>query len=783
MSDYEYKTEGRRMIHLIVLLEYTIYATFLSLEAVYHGWEGWAVVVCLSGLLLCWVMHTRQLLTPPQRLLVYECLQMVMFFYYGVHGAGVLDLTPVILLVIIIFHMTGNAGYVYIAAGTYFVTVLYVMAMGRGTSIGGGNLIRILLHLAVVLLSVVVSKIAIAMREGDAFRAEERIRQLAEDNRRTEDFLTNVSHELRTPINAVTGISAVLLKSDVNAKTKTGLVSIQEAGHRLFEQIGDILDHTEINTGKLVISEESYMISSVITDILAELTLLGVKTDVDVIFDVDANVPSVLLGDGRKIKKIIRHLVENAIKFTRVGGTRVRIESIRKPYGINLCIEVSDTGIGIGEMDLERITEQFFQTDSSRSRSAGGLGLGLSIVAGLVSAMNGFMHISSTKDEGTTVCISIPQHVADAAPCMTLERAGDVDVCCYIRPGLYANARVWDFYNEMLTSMANGMQASVHRVTNIAELRGLGEQEDLTHVLTGWNEYEADADYFDELSKRLTVVVIADEGVAPTEDSGIRILRKPLSPFPIINLLNARHEGELERNENGRMLCPGARVLVVDDEVMNIVVARGIFKEYQISVESAMSGVEALEICRDRAFDIIFMDHMMPGMDGVEAEHRIRQLPLEKRPVVVALTANAVSGAREMFLSEGFDDFLSKPIETTELERVFRKLLPPGKVIYDDVAIPSVPEEDDGEPEVIEAEEKMEEMGSIGEGIDKLLAYLSSYEAVSAEGILNRLDDVYGGDAAVHEALAAIANDIRSFEMHEAMEKARALRKKMGDGR
>ena len=687
MSNQDYSTENQRTIHLIILFGHTFFTLLLSGEAIYLGWEMWAIPVVYLGLAVCWSLHLMQAFMPKQRLWIYELMQMVMFFFYGVHDESFFDLTPVIVLVILAYHMTGMIGYVYLAIGTYLLTVLYDLLLlgGENTTLTTFKITRIVLHLSVVMLAGYISRRGIAMRKFDEERFKKEVRELKDVNARTEDFLTNVSHELRTPINAVTGISAVLLKSDITGEAKMGLLSIREAGHRLLEQIGDILDYTEINTGKMVISEDSYTISSLLGDLQTELKLLGIKTDIDILFDVDVNVPAVLLGDGRKIKKIIRHLIENAIKFTKVGGARIRISSVKKTYGINLLIEVSDTGIGIVEADLERITERFYQTDSGRSRAAGGLGLGLSIVSGMTGSMNGFMQVSSTKDVGTTVRISIPQQVQDPLPCMVLEHPDEINVCCYIRPGLYANAQVWDFYNEMIGNMVQGSKVPVHRVTNISELKHLSEQEELTHVLTGWSEYENDAAYLDMLSKKTTVVVIAGEGVAPAKDSRIHILHRPISPFPIITLLNASGNGQESATAGKRLLCPGTRVLVVDDEVMNIVVARGIFKEYRISVESASSGTEAIELCKNRDYDLIFMDHMMPGMDGVETVHRIRKLPLAKEPVIVALTANAVSGAREMFLSEGFDEFLSKPIESPELERVLKKMLPASLIVYEDM--------------------------------------------------------------------------------------------------
>ncbi len=785
MSNQDFSTENIRTIHLIILFGHTFFALLLAAEASFLGWEIWALPVVFLGVCVSWFMHLTQMFTPPQRLWVYELLQMIMFFYYGVHDESFYDLTPVIVLVIAAYQMTGVVSYIYLAIGTYLMTVVYDLLLvgGENTTLDTFKITRVILHLAIIGISGVIAVRSIKMRHKDETFFASEVRRLHDINTRTEDFLTNVSHELRTPINAVTGISTVLLKSDVNAKTKMGLVSIQEAGHRLFEQIGDILDHTEIHTGKLVISEDAYMISSVISDILAELKLLGVESNIEIVFDVDVNVPATLLGDGRKIKKIIRHLIENSIKFTKVGGARVRISTVKKSYGVNLLLEVTDTGIGIDEKDLERIAERFFQTDSGRSRAAGGLGLGLSIVSGLTNAMDGFMQIASTKDVGTTIRISIPQQVLDPSPCMVLEHPDEINACCYIRPGFYANLQVWDYYNEMITTMVQGIQVPVHRATNITELKRLAAQENLSHILTGWDEYEADAAYFDKLSGGCTVIVIANEGVAPSENSGIRLLRKPLSPFPIIGLLNAAPEEQQDAYTGKRMYCPGAHVLVVDDEVMNIVVARGIFKEYQISVETASSGAEAIEICKNRDFDLIFMDHMMPEMDGVETVRHIRKLPLEKDPVIVALTANAVSGAREMFLSEGFDEFLSKPIEAPELERVLKKLLPPVMIVYDDMQM-NIRTEDEEEKSAPDAKEKETDSGEpLVDGLKRLLSYLSSYEAVRAAELLINIDAGHDLDAYTEEVLLSIADDVKVFDMQTATTKTKELLARMGGAR
>ena len=222
-------------------------------------------------------------------------------------------------------------------------------------------------------------------------------------------------------------------------------------------------------------------------------------------------------------------------------------------------------------------------------------------------------------------------------------------------------------------------------MSSAEEIRDLTDQKMLTHLFTGQPEYMTNPDFFEELSEVCQIIVITGNDMRLPRGSSVRQIRMPISGFSIVQALRddqqARDNAEIFGM--GRMYCPGVRALVVDDENMNLVVAKGILRDYKISVDTALSGAEAIEKCSSSDYDIIFMDHMMPDMDGIEAAKRIRRLSTEKKQVIVALTANAVSGAREMFLSEGFDEFISKPIELTVLERVLRKVLSASSITYE----------------------------------------------------------------------------------------------------
>lgn len=680
--------EKQRAAHLLILLCYTILSCVLIGESLLMGWEMWAVVLLPVGVIAGWTLHIRDRLPMGVRLDIYTVLMMLVYFFYGIHETSMFDLAPLMITVMILYSSTERYRTIKICMFTYYLTMAYDFfhVMNSFTEETPLFITRLLLHFMLVYMAGRLLKIAVQRRVRERNTTEDMIARLEEINQRTEDFLANVSHELRTPINAVTGISSVMLKNEEDPEKKKDIFTIQMAGQRLFSQIEDILDYTEIDNEKIIVSEENYMISSIVNDVISENQMQEREYMPELIFDLDAAMPAVLLGDGKKIKKILRHLVNNAAKFTKKGGVYVRIHALHKDYGVNLCITVSDTGEGISGEELEKITEGFYQTDGGRSRRAGGLGLGLPIVAGMVSCMEGFMQIKSEEGSGTVVSVSIPQKIADKKPMITLKNRERLCLACFLKPEKYETPEVRDYYNETITHMIEGMDISIHRVFNMDELKALTEIYQITHLFIGAEEYEESSTLFEDLADRMAVIVVADKHFVPPSGTKAKLLKKPFYCLPIANMLNAEAVQDEFSFAEKRMICPNVRVLVVDDEPMNLMVAEGIFREYEMQVRTVYSGMEAVELCRKEDFDLIFLDHMMPEMDGVETLKRLRRLLTDsgRTATIIAFTANAVSGAREMFFEEGFDEFVSKPIEMVEFERVLRNVLPKSAVQYAD---------------------------------------------------------------------------------------------------
>lgn len=680
--------EKQRAAHLLILLCYTILSGVLLGESLFLGWEKWAVVLLPVGVLTVWSLHIGNTLPMNIRLNIYTVLTMVVFFFYGIHESSLFDLAPFVITVMVLYSFTEESGPIKICMLTFYLTMAYDLLFVLDMSVKNKPLLfaRVLLHLMLVYMAGRLLKIMVQRREKERKTTEDMIGRLEEINRRTEDFLANVSHELRTPINAVTGISTVMLKTEEDAEKKKNIYTIQMAGQRLFGQIEDILDYTEIDHEKINISAEAYMISSIVNDVISENQMQERENMPELVFDLDAAMPAVLIGDGKKIKKILRHLVNNAVKFTQKGGVYVRVRALPKDYGINLCMTVSDTGRGISEEELEKITEGYYQAEGGRNRRAGGLGLGLPIVAGMVAYMEGFMQIKSEEGGGTVVSVSIPQGIADNKPVATLKNRERLCIACFLEEEKYEVPKVRDYYNETILHMIEGMDVSMHRVFNVDELKMMTGMIQITHLFIGTEEYKKNSILFEDLADRMAVIVVADQDFVPLSDTRTKFLRKPFYCLPVANMLNAEEVQDQLSFAEKRILYPDVRVLVVDDEPMNLMVAEGILKEYEMQVKTVQSGMAALKLCEKEDFDLIFLDHMMPEMDGVETLRRLRRLLTNsgRTAVVIAFTANAVSGAREMFFAEGFDEFVSKPIEIVELEHVLRNVLPKAAARYAD---------------------------------------------------------------------------------------------------
>ncbi len=678
------KADKQTSKHLLLAVVITVFSVILILTVIVMGWEPWVVPLMATGCVGVWSLHIGR--GDQARMYENLCagLMLLEFLFFGVHDVSLYDIPAVACIVVFIFSMLDRKRLLYVTAALYVLVLLYhyLILQTVFSYMPSQDVMRLALGAVVVFGAVGVARYRVDRRLAEQRQKERLVEQLAAAGRENVVLLSNVSHEFRTPINMVMGISEIILEKDIAPEIREDVLSIQMAGKRLSSHISNILDYTEIAEGSLTPAQEEYTITSVLVDVVTTTALQSTKHQLELVYDIDPQVPAVLVGDAEKITHVMKALLENAIKFTEEGGINVSIGYRQEIYGINLLIDIIDTGIGMTSTQLTQMYDDFYQADSGSSRFAGGLGLGIPIVRGLLQAMGGFIHFESVGQQGLQAHISIPQGVS------ALAHPEDLCVACYFRPEKFNSDEVRLFYDKLILHLVEGLGIEGYQAHNFEGLLKLQSSHSLTHVVVSQSEYEENRSYYEELTSRLQVVIIAEKDFTVSRDSRLQMIRKPFSAISVVNLFNnevtVNNFKEAQAVGDRPFTCVGVRVLVVDDEEMNLVVAKGVLGSYGIRVDTCLSGKDALERCIATKYDIVFLDHMMPGFDGVETLHRLREMRggIYQDLPVVALTANTISGAREMFRNEGFTEFIPKPIERTVLERTLHKILPSRCIQY-----------------------------------------------------------------------------------------------------
>lgn len=509
----------------------------------------------------------------------------------------------------------------------------------------------------------------------------------AEDaNRAKSDFLANMSHEIRTPMNAIVGMCELILReNDISNIVRERCVNIQNSGKSLLSIINNILDFSKIESGNMELIEDKFNISSVLEEVInMTVTRKGCKK-IEIIVLADPNIPCGLIGDEVCIKQIIINLMTNAVKFTHSGAVTLSVSHIVQEDSIILKISVEDTGIGITEENLNRLFTSFQQLDTRKNRSIEGTGLGLAISKRLLTQMGGTINVSSVYGQGSVFSFEIPLKISDARPFISVNEPEKLYAAVFIDFEKIENSVVKKQYTTLMNEISSLLGVKMVHTVSLSELKTTISERKITHCFIGKEEYIENKDYFDKISLELNVSLIQDITDSIQLPASIKCIYKPFYVMSVALALNneADNYNKIERlSSSVSFTAPKARVLIVDDAEINLKVASGLMQPYNMELITADSGPSAINKIRFQNIDLVFMDHMMPEMDGVEATRIIRSMNGEyyKKLPIIALTANAVNGAREMFKESDFNDFIAKPIELLALDRVLKKWIPADKI-------------------------------------------------------------------------------------------------------
>ena len=499
-------------------------------------------------------------------------------------------------------------------------------------------------------------------------------------NRAKSAFLANMSHEIRTPMNGIIGVADLLASSRLTPQQHSQLATLRGSADTLLFLLNDILDFSRIEAGGLQLERLPFNFREVIGQVAHAFAPAARKKGLDLWFDIDPALPEFILGDQYRLGQIITNLVNNAVKFTAQGSVRISCRPARGADGEeHLHIDIRDTGIGIGEEALRDIFSPFRQADNSMSRRFGGSGLGLAIVHDLVRLMDGSIKVESTLGQGSLFSIALP--ISNAT-------------------GKNRKLPEWmpQLRGRRVVVACNDEARGQHRL-NLLRWAGI---EAIAAGSDGAG-FPADAIVIEDSTDFRSILRLRDtwpatpalmlRGVAGPEGQALPMpewvegeLQEPFSDLALwtelAQMWGLAEEPE-EQGEEAGALHFGARVLMVEDNETNRLILEQILNRLGCHVTHAGNGLEALDILRQRSFDLVLMDVQMPVMDGLVAASKIREresaLGLPRQPII-ALTANALAGDREMCLQAGMDDYVAKPVTIGSISTAMLRWLPATRV-------------------------------------------------------------------------------------------------------
>jgi len=546
---------------------------------------------------------------------------------------------------------------------------------------------------AVVRSGMIMAELQQARRETEKAREAAESASLAKS-----EFLASMSHDIRTPMNAVVGLTALALETDLTQEQREYLTTVQTASNELVWLINQILDLSKIEAGKLVLEKSGFDLRETLEEVVALFAVQAEERKVDLLLDYPSSIPRRLVGDSGRLRQVVSNLVGNATKFTHEGRIVVDVTGkTQSNHAVDIRISVRDTGIGIPSDRLPRLFDKYSQADPSTERRYGGTGLGLAICRELAELMGGSVDAASEEVEGSTFWVDLhlpidrrsPKHkarqeVPDELRTLIVEREPlSRHVLVDLLKGLGVSVSPIESPNEI----ERVLREAVHQGTpydhvilrsddagspTAGIVRTLHSDPDLRRtriIVTGGMLTRSEGLRFEEQE-------LATYVVRPIREMD---LARALDPEQPLSTVGTDLPGITEAGDPRSRLA-NARVLVAEDNPVNQMVARRMMQKIGFDIEIASDGRVAVERALEKEFDLIFMDCQMPELDGYGATVEIRRGP---EPYcltpIIALTAHAMAGERERCIESGMDDYISKPFKIENLIRVATHWLEVGE--------------------------------------------------------------------------------------------------------
>lgn len=547
---------------------------------------------------------------------------------------------------------------------------------------------KVMIFLFGCLLPVLIVSYQTALFENIKLRKEQSYISIRNSELSKIRFLANMTHEIRNPMNAIVGMNELILKEELTPGAREQAQVIKEASSQLLRIVNNILIYSKLDSNKWEAVPVKYSFKELMREVIDNVSRGMQEEGAEFYVFVDRNIPSYLFGDSQGVKQVFMYLLYNSIQQTirRSMSLEVKAEKVVDEHMLRFKCRIAETGSGMPEADVDSLLGAFNKYDSRRNATLKGLGLEISICNELLSMMDGFLKIESVVDVGTAIIFEFSNYIIDDTPMLAVDESMERHVLVYLHDK--DEDIVWKRLMEDIKISPVYAAGPVAFKNEIADHR-------YTHIFIWQKDYEPLKDILRQTMCEEITYIISDFSHVYRDFGDCRIMRKPISCLNIIDVLNGKWSADdyMRTRTSERYIFPDARILVVDDSLVNLKVLGSVLENFGIEAKSASSGKECLEILKNEEFDLILLDHLMPEMDGIEALRRIKQIPGKNSKIpVLCVTAELGRDVGERLMEEGFDDYIAKPVKDYHLARLLKKYLP------DDLAIVienSVPEKED----------------------------------------------------------------------------------------